>query len=237
MVYKKNLSLKEYLEGKNEYLGLSIDIDSIDEDFVLGEYFEKLMEGIKKISFNINDITKDIKSYKPLLAFLNIVKTKDILTHNKITIEVEYSGKESEERIKEIYEELNLWDLELLIKPANEGIYIESYINFLLPFIDKAINKDLLISIEPINSFIEKQTTNIYNKIANTNQEFEYNILVEKLVKDIVKKEDFEKIEEYSMSSLTPSQNNDIEEMINIVIKSLVDGLDEQKDIKSNKID
>lgn len=232
MIYKKNLSLKEYLEAKDKYFGLSINIDNIDEDFVLGEDFEGLMEGIKRISFNINDVTKDMKSYKPLLAFLNIIKTKELLNHNKITLEIEYKDQGSEGRIKEIYEELNLWDMELLIKPENENIDIESYINFLLPFIDKSINKDLLISIEPVNSFIEKQTTNIYNKISNTNQDFQYNILVENLVKNILKNEDFKKLEKYSVSSLTQSQNDDIAEMINIVIKSLVDGLDTEQDIK-----
>lgn len=103
--------------------------------------------------------------------------------------------------------------MELLIKPENENIEIESYINFLLPFIDDSINKDLLISIEPVNSFIEKQATNIYNKVSNTNQ-------------------DFLKLEEYFVSSLTQDQNDDIAEMINIVIKSLVDGLDTEEDIK-----
>lgn len=216
---KNNLGFREFLENKNKYQPYSIDVSTIEEELVIGDQFDSMFEGVSEIGFKINDLDKEIKEYMGLLAFLNIVKTKNLINHSNIYVQVEYAGKESEEKLTRFYEKMNLWNVRMLIVPRDSTI-LEDYTKYISAFITKVLNKETLVSMEPTETLIKEKTNQIYAEIQQREVEFEDLDIVKLLIVDRI---DFEKVRKDILISFKDKEIEEIRQMINTITKSIFD--------------
>lgn len=228
---KTDLDFSEYLNNKDKYHPYSINIESINEELVLSEELEALLQGVEEIGFKITDLTKEIKEYMGFLAFLNIVKTKKIIPHSNIYVEVAYEGADSEEELTRFYDKMNLWNVRMVIVPKNEEV-AEDYKNYISAFISKVLNKETFVSMEPAETLIKEKTNGIYCEIQGRDLEFEDVEVVKALIIDKV---DFNNVRKEILASFKESQIQEIRQMINTITKSIFDIAQQDKMIKTNK--
>jgi len=216
---KDNLDFGNFLKNKDKFEPFSINIASIEEDLVLSDDFDGLVDGVKEIGFKVSDLDREIRDYMGFLAFLNIIKTKKLLDHSSVYIQVEYNGKEGEERLTRFYEKMNLWNVKMVIVPKDNSV-IEDYINYISAFISKVMNKETFVSMEPVGALIEEKTVKIYSEIQGREVDYTDPDIVKQL---LINNVDYTQIREKVLELFKEKEVETIRHMANTIAKSIFD--------------
>jgi hypothetical protein len=224
-VLQPNISFNEFLTKKQTVLPLSIDIESINESEVIVPDFIENLQGLTSLSFHISNIERSIKEYKGFLALLNIVKATNVFEYSNVFVEIEYQSTKEKE-IVAFYEQLNLWNIKVIIKPKLGEE--EAYTNFIGAFLNKTLNKETFVSMEPIETLIQEATTKIYSKLQGRDVPFETSEIINVLIKEKI---NYNELKNNVLALFSEEQSKNIEILINSLLKTLIDSVESDSQI------
>lgn len=233
----KRMSLVDFLStnGNSEEIIL-IDSETIDSDFVYSEEFNEKIGNFDSIYFELNDIKKDLFDLDGLMAFFSQVRSSEIMKAENVTIVALYKDKNDDKYMEELYDSLNLWNISLFIKPA-ENVNIFDYEDFLKKTLKLLLSEDNGIYINPIYSFVQYvfNSTFAKNFLVDVN---DINNLtkptppldIQELFIDVVSEDVANKIKDSFLKDVSEEDINNIKNQCNNYINLLNNTLIKNKD-------
>jgi len=229
------MNLKDFLlKPTNEFT--LVDSSNIDVDWVYSDEFEKHINNVDSIYFNYPDLSIDIFDNEGLMSIFGLARSKKITNIENLNIVINYTNKNDDALINELYENLNLWKVPFFISPA-EDFNQEDYVNYLSGVVETMLSSKNSVIINPAYSFVQyifsnillsDFTSNVKNSeaIKNPTPPTDVNEL---FVKKVGEKRGNE-IKDAILSQITNEDKDKLSEVINVFLNNLKDSLIAEKD-------
>lgn len=224
-----------------------VDSNDIDVDWVYSPEFEENINNVDKIYFRYDDLDIDIFDNEGLMSIFGLSRSRNIIDINNLCIVINYTNKNDDSKINELYENLNLWKVPFFISPA-DNFNQEDYVKYLSSFVENLLSNKNSVIINPVYSFVqyifsnillEDFTTNIKNidNIKNPTPPTDvYELFVKKVGEDrgneiknevlsVISNEDKEKLHEVITAYLNNLKENIIAQKDNLGLTLINDNI------------
>jgi hypothetical protein len=239
------MNLIDFLNS-NELNGYNIDSNiEVLGDFIYEEEFDNIVEKNKKnlISFYLpKDKTLEDNEFSTILTILPLKG----YSKDKLYVEIDYTNKEDDIKVLEIYERLNLLGSSLYLKPTSDFVK-EDFLNILILLKTKLLADNNKIFIAPLIHFMQyyQQKLMVLNFINQTeeNKDRIQKLLFPESPEDIKKillsnttEEKINEVKDLFFNSFTEEDNNTMIKNIGDVLFSIKEELLNNSELYGMKI-